>query len=156
MLDFEKKTCRANFIKTFATRSLLRKTKRTASALPIDTRDERERENGDRSPFCAAFIAAPYVGALSAGCRVARISTIIAGPIINPKGERALSIARNCWFPYLGSGTVLLPPLSLVGQEWRAEAPLHRPRWRINDPAIRRARLLPFSLSVYIFACIFV
>lgn len=49
-------------------------------------------------PCCAAFIAAPYIGTLSAGCRVARISTIIAGPIINPKGAR--SIARNCWFPY--------------------------------------------------------
>jgi len=74
---------------------------RLASAAPIDRLfgDERdERGATDRSPFCAAFIAAPYIGTLSAGCRVARISTIIAGPIIKPKGAR--SIARNCWFPY--------------------------------------------------------
>ena len=30
----------------------------------------------------------------------ARISTIIAGPIIKPEGPRAGSIARNCGFPY--------------------------------------------------------
>lgn len=87
---------------------------------------------GNRSPCCAAFIAAPYIGALSAGCRVARISTIIAGPIINPEG-RALDSPK------------LLVPLPRAARFYclfssvrNGGSPLHRPRWRINDPAIRR------------------
>lgn len=106
------------------------------------------RENGDRSPFCAAFIAAPYIGTLNAGCRVARISTIIAGPIINPKGAR--SIARNCWFPYLGAARFYCLLSRRSGMAGRG--PLHRPRWRINDPAIRGAPS-PF-LIVFAYTCI--
>lgn len=77
------------------------------------------------------FIAAPYIGTLCLGCRVARISTIIAGPIIKLEGPR--SIARNCRFPYPGLQRFIASTL----EAGNGGSPLHPSRWRINDPPIR-------------------
>lgn len=77
------------------------------------------------------FIAAPYIGTLCLGCRVARISTIIAGPIIKLEGPR--SIARNCRFPYPGLQRFIASTL----EAGNGGSPLRPSRWRINDPPIR-------------------
>lgn len=96
-------------------------------------KDGRQRRIG-RHFASAAFIAAPYIGTLCLGCRVARISTIIAGPIIKLEGPR--SIARNCWFPYLSLQRFIASTL----ESRNGGSPLRPSRWRINDPAIRSLR----------------
>lgn len=96
-------------------------------------KDGRQRRIG-RHFASAAFIAAPYIGTLCLGCRVARISTIIAGPIIKLEGPR--SIARNCWFPYLSLQRFIASTL----ESRNGGSPLRPSRWRINDPAIRWLR----------------
>lgn len=119
------------------------------SARHLSLRREREedRRQGRIGRHFArpGFIAAPYIGALCLGCRVARISTIIAGPIIKLEGPR--SIARNCRFPYPGLQRFIASTL----EAGNGGSPLHPSRWRINDPPILDSRpinrLFDFNLK---------
>lgn len=109
----------------------------------------RARGNGYRSPCCAAFIAAPYIGTLSAGL------------------PGCAYINNNCRANNKPEGSALDSPKLLVPLPRGARfycllssarnggSPLHRPRWRINDPAIRhRAANARFSSSLSVFRCV--
>lgn len=101
-----------------------------ARLVVVGRKREEDRRQGRIGRHFArpGFIAAPYIGTLCLGCRVARISTIIAGPIIKLEGPR--SIARNCRFPYPG----LQRFIASAREAGNGGSPLRPSRWRINHP----------------------
>lgn len=111
-----------------------------ARLVVVGRKREEDRRQGRIGRHFArpGFIAAPYIGTLCLGCRVARISTIIAGPIIKLEGPR--SIARNCRFPYPG----LQRFIASTREAGNGGSPLRPSRWRINHPS-RCHRIYPLD-----------